>query len=66
MYHYANILASQVLSEVRIVHDHVLQAIAAHTSQLEPDPDDSPYPQAKVVKSTNLDAVQLKILCVII
>ena len=62
-YHHANILASQVFSEVKIVENNILQAIMTHTSQFETEPNNAtPPPQAQSVKSTTLDAAQLEML----
>ena len=72
VYRHAKILASQVILEVKSVQDNVLQAIATHMSQFEPDPDDAPPlapPRPKLSRElcyfgygTTRDAMRHKIL----
>jgi len=66
-YHHSNILASQVLLEVKNVQENVLQALEIHTAQIETKAEalTPPLPQDQVVNVTTSDTVQLEMLRVI-
>ena len=62
-YHHSNILASQVLSEVKNVHDNILQGLESHTTQIKMEAEIAPsHPQSQAVNAMTLDTVLLKML----